>query len=84
MVIRYAIGFVMVLIYFIYILLTLRASKSLVAEGHATEAEEPMFICRLGLPNNMTVVAVQLLLGLGLLIAGAKALFQGFRTLRSY
>ncbi len=75
--VRYAIGFVMVMIYFIYIMLTLRASKHLVADGHATEAESPMFLCRLGLPNQMVVVMLQLLIGLGLLIAGAKGFISG-------
>jgi cation:H+ antiporter len=75
--VRYLIGFCMVMIYFIYIMLTLNASKSLVADGHATEADKPMFICRLGLPNNMTVVVVQLVLGLILLIAGAKGFISG-------
>jgi len=75
--VRYAIGFIMVMIYFVYIMLTLRASKSLVAEGHATEAESPMMLCRLGLPNNMAVIVVQLLIGLGLLIAGAKGFISG-------
>ena len=75
--VRYAIGFVMVMIYFIYIMLTLRASKHLVADGHATEAESPMFLCRLGLPNQMVVVMLQLLFGLGLLIAGAKGFISG-------
>lgn len=75
--VRYAIGFVMVMIYFIYIMLTLRASKDLVADGHATEAESPMFLCRLGLPNHMVVVMLQLLLGLGLLVAGAKGFISG-------
>jgi cation:H+ antiporter len=78
--VRYAIGFVMVMIYFIYIMLTLHASKHLVAEGHATEAESPMFICRLGLPNNMAVVMLQLLIGLGLLIAGAKGFISGIEV----
>lgn len=78
--VRYAIGFVMVMIYFIYIMLTLNASKHLVAEGHATEAESPMFICRLGLPNNMAVVMLQLLIGLGLLIAGAKGFISGIEV----
>jgi cation:H+ antiporter len=77
MAVRYVIGFCMVMIYFIYIMLTLNASKSLVADGHATEADRPMFICRLGLPNNMTVVVVQLILGLVLLIAGAKGFISG-------
>ncbi len=70
-------GFGMVMIYFVYIMLTLRASKSLVADGHATEADRPMFICRLGLPNSMWVVVVQLVLGLILLIAGAKGFISG-------
>lgn len=75
--VRYAIGFVMVMIYFVYIMLTLRASKALVSEGHATEAESPMMLCRLGLPNNMLVVGVQLLMGLALLIGGAKGFISG-------
>lgn len=77
--VRYAIGFVMVMIYFIYIMLTLRASKHLVADGHATEAESPMFLCRLGLPNHMAVVMTQLLLGLMLLIGGAKGFISGIQ-----
>jgi cation:H+ antiporter len=75
--VRYAIGFVMVMIYFIYIMLTLSASKALVSEGHATEAEHPMMLCRLGLPNNMLIVGIQLLIGLGLLIGGAKGFISG-------
>jgi cation:H+ antiporter len=75
--VRYAIGFVMIMIYFIYIMLTLRASKSLVADGHATEAESPIFLCRLGLPNHMIVVMLQLLIGLALLIGGAKGFISG-------
>ncbi len=76
-VIRAALGFSMVLIYFIYIMLTLRASKALVHDGHATEADEPMFLCRIGLPNNIVVIIMQLALGLGLLIFGAHGFIQG-------
>jgi len=76
-VVRAALGFVMVLIYFIYIMLTLRASKSLVQEGHGTEADESMFLCRVGLPNKLPIVLLQLLLGLGLLVAGAKGFILG-------
>jgi cation:H+ antiporter len=75
--VRAALGFTMVLIYFIYIMLTLRASKSLVQDGHATEADDPMFLCRLGLPNNMIVILVQLALGLGLLVTVAKGFIHG-------
>jgi len=74
---RAVIGFGMVLIYFIYIMLTIRASSALVQEGHATEAENPMFLCRIGLPNNMPVILLQLLLGLALLLGGAKGFING-------
>ena len=76
-VVRYGLGFCMVMIYFIYVMLTLRASKALVEDGHATEAGSDMFLCKLGLPNNMVVIVIQLLLGLGLLIAGAKGFIGG-------
>ena len=67
----------MVLIYFIYIMLTLRASAELVKDGHATEAHEKMLLTRLGLPENMTVIVIQLTLGLILLVAGAKGFIHG-------
>ena len=62
----------MVLIYFIYIMLTLRASEQLVQDGHGTEAEKPMFLARIGFRNNIFSIVLQLLLGLALLIAGTK------------
>ena len=70
--VRYGISACMVMIYFVYVMMTIRASKGLVEEGHATEAESDMFLCKLGLPNNMAIVIVQMLLGLSLLIFGAK------------
>ncbi|HNV87541.1 MAG TPA: sodium:calcium antiporter [Methylotenera sp.] len=75
--VRYGLGFCMVMIYFIYVMVTLRASKALVEDGHVTEADSDMFLCKLGLPNNMVVIVIQLLLGLGLLIAGAKGFIGG-------
>jgi cation:H+ antiporter len=75
--VRYALGFVMVMIYFVYVMMTINASKALVEEGHATEAGGDMFLCKLGLPNNMPVIVSQLLLGLGLLVAGAKGFIHG-------
>ena len=75
--IRAAIGLTLVLTYFVYIMLTLRASAHLVKEGHGTEAEEKMFLCRLGLPEGMPMIIIQLALGLGLLVAGAKGFIHG-------
>ena len=75
--VRATLSFTMVLIYFIYILLTLRASKALVGDGHATEAGATMLLCRLGLPNHLLVILLQLAAGLGLLVFGAHGFIHG-------
>ena len=74
---RGLLALVMVLIYFIYIMLTLRASSALVKDGHGTEAHAPMFLARLGLPQNMSLIIFQLALGLVLLVGGAKGFIHG-------
>jgi cation:H+ antiporter len=74
---RAVIAFVMVLIYFFYTLLTLKSSGKLVQEGHGTEAEEPMFLARIGLPENGFTLLLQLCLALGLLVGGAKGFIHG-------
>jgi len=75
--VRYGIGACMVMIYFIYVMMTINASKALVEDGHATEAGSDMLLCKIGLPNNMIVIVLQLVLGVGLLIAGAKGFING-------
>jgi len=80
-VMRVAMSAGLVLTYFIYILLTLRASRHLVDAGHGTEAESKMFLCRIGLPENMFTIILQLITGLGLLIAGAKGFIHGVEDL---
>jgi cation:H+ antiporter len=76
-VVRVSISAVLVLGYFVYIMLTLRASEQLVKDGHGTETDSPMLLNRVGLPNNLLVVLVQIALGLSLLIAGAKGFIFG-------
>ncbi len=76
-IVHYSMGACMVMTYFVYVMMTIHASKGLVEEGHATEAESDMFLCKIGLPNNMMVILVQLLLGLGLLVAGTKGFING-------
>jgi cation:H+ antiporter len=76
-IVRYGISAAMVMTYFVYVLMTLNASKALVADGHATEAGSAMFLCRIGLPNNTVVILLQLILGLVMLIAGAKGFING-------
>jgi cation:H+ antiporter len=75
--VRVTLAALMVMIYFVYLMLTFRASAKLVQDGHATEAHEKMFLARLGLPENMPVILIQLALGLTLLVAGAKGFIHG-------
>ena len=78
--IRAMLGVVMVLIYFFYVMLTLKASAALVKDGHATEAEDPMFLARIGLPTNWATILIQLGTGLALLVAGAKGFIHGIEA----
>src|SRR5579885_133258 len=71
------IAVLLLLLYFIYVLLTLRVSARLVEAGHGTEADRGMFLCHLGLPDHMLTVVAQLGLGLGLLIIGANGFIHG-------
>ncbi len=75
--VRVTLAVAMVMIYFVYLMLTFRASARLVEEGHGTEAHEKMFLAKLGLPENLPVILIQLALGLGLLVAGAKGFILG-------
>jgi cation:H+ antiporter len=75
--IRYVFGFAMVMIYVVYVWQTLHASKELVQDGHATQAHNDMYLNRIGLPTNSLTITVQIILGLALLIAGAKGFING-------
>jgi cation:H+ antiporter len=79
--VRLAISSVLVLTYFVYVLLTLRASEQLVKDGHGTEAERPMLLNRIGLPNNLFVIVLQIAVGVIALIAGAKGFIYGVEQL---
>lgn len=74
---KIGIGLVMISIYVVYIVQTLRSSKALVADGHATQAHDPMFLNRLGIPTNGYTIGLQITLGLVLLVAGAKGFIGG-------
>jgi cation:H+ antiporter len=76
-IVRAGLAITMVLIYFVYIMLTLRASAQLVKDGHGTEAEGQMFLARLGVPTNMATIIFQMVAGLVLLVAGAKGFIHG-------
>jgi len=60
-----------------YIILTLKASSKLVEDGHKTEAENEMFFNKFGMKDNTFTVIFQLVIGLVLLIFGAKGFIHG-------
>ncbi len=74
---RTGVGFALVLIYFIYIMLTLRASAKLVEDGHGTEAHSPMLLSRFGFSHSLALIILQLGIGLVLLVGGAKGFIHG-------
>jgi cation:H+ antiporter len=76
-IVRVMFSMVLVLTYFIYVLMTIRASAALVDDGHGTEADEKMLLTRVGLPENLLTLVLQLGLGLVLLVIGAKGFIHG-------
>lgn len=78
---RGLIAFSLVLMYFIYLMLTIRASAKLVVDGHGTEADNPLLLSRIGLPENTVTIALQLGIGLALIVAGAKGFVHGVEHL---
>lgn len=80
---RYGMGGAMVMIYVVYVWQTIRASKDLVDDGHATEADGDMFMNKLGIPINTATIILQLIIGLALLIAGAKGFINGIEAASS-
>ena len=83
--VRALIAISLVLVYFIYLMLTIRASAKLVADGHGTTAGEPLFLVRLfgrlGMPENMFTIVLQLGVGLMLIVLGAHGFVQGVEQL---
>lgn len=75
--VRGALSVVLVLTYFIYMLLTLKASQKLVENGHGTAADSKLFLARIGLPENQFGIFVQLAGALVLLVFGAKGFIHG-------
>ncbi|MFQ6023175.1 MAG: sodium:calcium antiporter [Acidiferrobacterales bacterium] len=86
--IRATLVLTLIMMYFIYLMLTIRASARLVQNGHATEADHPLYIVTYprhiglsGLPENMVTIVIQLAAGFGLIIIGAKGFVHGIETL---
>lgn len=74
---RGALGAMLVLTYFVYLMITIKASERLVQNGHGTQTDERMLLTRIGLPGNLVTILIQLALALALLIYGAKGFIHG-------
>lgn len=74
------IAIILVIIYFFYVLTTIKASASLVDQGHATEADQPLYFSRV-LPESLPVAIIQLLAGLAVLVWGARLFVDGAEQL---
>ncbi len=76
--VRVAIALMLVLIYATYLWRTIRASRGLVDAGHGTESEAPLYLGLIGLPgNNLFMQVLQLLIGVILIIVGARGFVDG-------
>jgi cation:H+ antiporter len=73
-----AVVLILLLSYFFYVLLTIRASVALVADGYGTTAEEELYLQRfLRLPANHLSILIQAMLGFIGLIYFAQIFIQG-------
>jgi len=82
--VRGLIALLLVFVYFIYVLLTVRASARLVTDGHGTEADNPLRLSRIGLPENLATIILQLALGLVLIVLGARGFVYGLEGLSAW
>ncbi|MBI3397893.1 MAG: sodium:calcium antiporter [Deltaproteobacteria bacterium] len=77
---RILVAIVLVLVYCCYVLETIKASKALVKDGHATEESKNLYLSVI-FKDHMFFVLLQLLIGLCLIIAGAKGFVIGVEQL---
>ncbi|GMR00233.1 MAG: sodium:calcium antiporter [Zetaproteobacteria bacterium] len=74
------IAIILFIIYFFYVLATIKASASLVDSGHATEADNPLYLSYI-LPEYVWTAVIQLLAGLAVLVWGARLFVDGAEQL---
>ncbi|HET6724961.1 MAG TPA: sodium:calcium antiporter [Gammaproteobacteria bacterium] len=74
---------VLVAIYITYVVQTVRRSSALVEAGHGTNADNPLWLRRIGLPQNLAGACFQALLALALIIIGAKGFVWGIEHMAS-
>lgn len=83
--VRGVIALALVGVYFFYLMVTIRASARLVADGHATEAGDPLYLARIlgfiGVKEGLPLQVLQLAIGLGGIVLGAHGFVHGIETL---
>ncbi|RMH62112.1 MAG: sodium:calcium antiporter [Zetaproteobacteria bacterium] len=80
--VRLLVASVLLVSYFLYLMATIRASEALVADGHGTESDEALYAAR-WFGDALPVTLAQLMLGLFMLIIGAKLFVAGAESLSS-
>lgn len=82
---RAAIALVLVGTYFLYLMMTIRASAKLVANGHGTAADEPLYLARIlpmfRLRASWALILTQLAIGLTMIVFGAHGFVRGVEDL---
>ena len=81
---RVSLALILTVSYFLYLLLTIRASGHLVEQGHGTEADQPLFLSRVRIPDNLATILLQLLIGFALIVGGAKGFVYGVEHLAAW
>lgn len=69
---NYIIAIILAVSYFIYLLITIKGSAKLVADGHNTTASSKLFISYIFMKNNIITIALQLITALLMLIYFAE------------
>ena len=78
--VRVFVALVLVLTYFYYVLETIKASASLVKDGHSTGESKSLYLSLI-FREHMFIVVLQLLVAIGLIIAGARGFVGGVESL---
>ena len=81
---RVSLALILTLSYFVYLLLTIRASGNLVEQGHGTEADHPLFLSRLRIPENLVTILLQLAIGFACIFGGARGFVYGVEHLAAW
>ena len=78
------IAIILGLVYFSYVLLTIKDSAKLVAQGNQTKAQATLFLQRLGFGNSWSSIILQLIMSLAVLIIFAHLFIQQVTLIANY